>query len=122
MFRKTLGIYHLPVLCGCCSDYLASLTPLYPREDLLSASFFGSPSPHHSLALQMKDAIMPTLMQTVEGTPCFVHAGEKTLRLAPLQCRLVWWYTRSLVVVLSSLQFFSVLCVTALHLYATIIV
>lgn len=28
-----------------------------------------------ALAVLMKDAIMPTLMQTVEGTPVFVHAG-----------------------------------------------
>jgi len=28
-----------------------------------------------ALAVLMKDAIAPTLMQTVEGTPCFVHAG-----------------------------------------------
>jgi formyltetrahydrofolate synthetase len=28
-----------------------------------------------ALAVLMKDAIMPTLMQTLEGTPAFVHAG-----------------------------------------------
>jgi methylenetetrahydrofolate dehydrogenase (NADP+)/methenyltetrahydrofolate cyclohydrolase/formyltetrahydrofolate synthetase len=28
-----------------------------------------------ALAVLMKDAIMPTLMQTLEGTPVFVHAG-----------------------------------------------
>ncbi len=28
-----------------------------------------------ALAVLMKDAIMPTLMQTIEGTPAFVHAG-----------------------------------------------
>jgi len=28
-----------------------------------------------ALAVSMKDAIMPTLMQTLEGTPAFVHAG-----------------------------------------------
>jgi len=28
-----------------------------------------------ALAVMMKDAIMPTLMQTLEGTPVFVHAG-----------------------------------------------
>jgi formyltetrahydrofolate synthetase len=28
-----------------------------------------------ALAVLMKDAVMPTLMQTVEGTPVFVHAG-----------------------------------------------
>ena len=28
-----------------------------------------------ALAALMKDAIEPTLMQTIEGTPCFVHAG-----------------------------------------------
>lgn len=28
-----------------------------------------------ALAVLMKDAILPTLMQTVEGTPVFVHAG-----------------------------------------------
>lgn len=28
-----------------------------------------------AMAVLMKDAIMPTLMQTVEGTPVFVHAG-----------------------------------------------
>ena len=28
-----------------------------------------------ALAVLMKDAIMPTLMQTVERTPVFVHAG-----------------------------------------------
>ena len=28
-----------------------------------------------ALAVLMKDAIMPTLMQTVEGTPVLVHAG-----------------------------------------------
>jgi formyltetrahydrofolate synthetase len=28
-----------------------------------------------ALSVLMKDAVMPTLMQTVEGTPCFVHAG-----------------------------------------------
>lgn len=29
----------------------------------------------HSLAILMKDAIKPNLMQTLEGTPVFVHAG-----------------------------------------------
>jgi formyltetrahydrofolate synthetase len=28
-----------------------------------------------AITVLMKDAIMPTLMQTVEGTPCMVHAG-----------------------------------------------
>ena len=28
-----------------------------------------------ALAVLMRDAIMPTLMQTLEGTPAFVHAG-----------------------------------------------
>jgi len=28
-----------------------------------------------AMAVLMKDAIKPTLMQTLEGTPCFVHAG-----------------------------------------------
>ena len=28
-----------------------------------------------ALAVLMKDAIMPTLMQTIERTPVFVHAG-----------------------------------------------
>src|SRR6202030_2544991 len=28
-----------------------------------------------ALAVLMRDAIMPTLMQTLEGTPAFIHAG-----------------------------------------------
>jgi len=28
-----------------------------------------------AVCILMKDAIKPTLMQTVEGTPIFVHAG-----------------------------------------------
>ncbi len=28
-----------------------------------------------ALTVLMKDAIMPNLMQTIEGTPAFVHAG-----------------------------------------------
>jgi formate--tetrahydrofolate ligase len=28
-----------------------------------------------AMAVLMKDAVKPTLMQTLEGTPCFVHAG-----------------------------------------------
>ncbi len=30
-----------------------------------------------ALAVLMKDAIMPTLMQTVEGSPVLVHAGTQ---------------------------------------------
>ena len=28
-----------------------------------------------AMTVLMKDAIMPTLLQTLEGTPVFVHAG-----------------------------------------------
>jgi formate--tetrahydrofolate ligase len=28
-----------------------------------------------AMAIVMRDAVMPTLMQTIEGTPCFIHAG-----------------------------------------------
>ena len=32
-----------------------------------------------ALTVLMKDAIRPNLMQTLEGTPVFVHAGKETL-------------------------------------------
>lgn len=34
-----------------------------------------------ALTVLMKDAIMPTLMQTLEGTPAFVHAGPSPISL-----------------------------------------
>ena len=39
-----------------------------------------------ALTVLMKDAIMPTLMQTLEGTPVFVHAGPCKLAGPPTAC------------------------------------
>jgi formyltetrahydrofolate synthetase len=48
---------------------------------VIGSSFAGEPVTVDDLGVTaavcilMKDAIKPTLMQTVEGTPIFVHAG-----------------------------------------------
>lgn len=34
-----------------------------------------------AIAVLMKDTVKPNLMQTLEGTPVFVHAGEKEGKL-----------------------------------------
>lgn len=42
-----------------------------------------------AMTVLMKDAILPTLMQTLEGTPVFVHAGPckrvPSLQFTPCQ-------------------------------------
>ena len=56
----------------CASGWAASSSAPTPRAKPVTAEDLGVAG---AMTVLMKDAIMPNLMQTLEGTPAFVHAG-----------------------------------------------